>query len=125
MADASAPIVDVRDVAALHLLAAAAPGAAGQRFIAAVETLSYPEIGLALKSAFGPKASKVPTRTLPDFVVRLMSHTVMSQLKAITPDLSRPCDFTNAKAKNLGWSPRSAEDAVISCGQALIDAKVC
>lgn len=114
--------VDVRDVAALHLLVAAAPEANGKRFIAvAGESVSLAQIGGILKQGLGAKASKAPTMTLPDFLVRALS-LVMSQLKAVTPELGKSKEFSNELAKSIGWKPRSNEESIVSCGQAWIDA---
>ena len=63
-------LVDVRDVADLHLLAMTDPRAAGERFLAVSgEPLSMREVGVVLRSRLGFAARRVPTRVLPDFVV--------------------------------------------------------
>lgn len=123
--DVSFGIIDVRDVASLHMLAATKPEAAGQRYSClAGKSASLAEMGVMLKAGLGAKASKAPTRTMPNFVVKLLSY-VMAQLGPITHDLGKRKEFSNEKAKTLGWNPRSNEEAVVSCGQALIDAGIC
>lgn len=116
-------LVDVRDVASLHLLAATKPEASGQRYIAvAGKAASLPEIAQILRNGLGDKASKVPTRTLPNFLVKVLS-LFMAQLKSVAPELGVVREFDNTKAKSLGWSPKSNEESILSCAQALIDAK--
>ena len=66
-------VVDVRDVAALHVRAVFAPEAAGQRFLAASEFRWFEDVADALHAGLGERASGVPTRTLPDFAVRLLA----------------------------------------------------
>jgi len=60
-------MVDVRDVADIHLRAMTNPAANGQRFSAfSGNILSLPEIALLLKNKLGNRAEKVATKTLPD-----------------------------------------------------------
>ena len=67
------PIVDVRDVAGAHVAAMTAPSAAGQRFLisSGEPAMAMKQIGAILKSHFGEAAQRVPTRTIPNVVVRL------------------------------------------------------
>src|SRR4029077_15769433 len=68
-------LVDVRDVADLHLRAMTAPAAKGERFIAvAGECMSMLDIAKVLKARLGASARKVPTRQLPNWVVRLAAR---------------------------------------------------
>lgn len=118
-------VVDVRDVAALHLLAAVHESAKGQRYLCvAGRSTSLMEISNLLKAGLGSKASKAPSRTLPDVLVRALSY-FMPSLKGAIPELGPPKEFSNLKARKLGWSPRSNEEAIVSCGQAFIDAGIC
>ena len=65
-------VVDVRDVADLHLRAMTDPAAKGERFLAvAGDFLSLREIALTLKARLGAAARRVPTRELPNWLVRL------------------------------------------------------
>jgi dihydroflavonol-4-reductase len=113
-------IVDVRDVADLHLLAMTAPEAAGQRFIAAGKFIWVAELATLLRAHLGGSASKVPTRKIPDFVVRL-GGLFDRDLRALTPRLGRKRDFTSAKAQSmLGWRPRRCEETILDCANSLI-----
>src|SRR5437764_3204662 len=58
--------VDVRDVAALHILAMTAPEAGGERFIAVERFLWLAEVGAVLRERLGERARKVPTRMVPN-----------------------------------------------------------
>ena len=118
-------VVDVRDVALLHLLVATKPDATGQRYLCvAGKVVSLVEMSGFLKAGMGPKASNAPTRVLPDVLVRMLSY-VMPQSKSVIPELGTQKEFSNEKARALGWNPRSNEEAIVSCGQALIDAGLC
>jgi hypothetical protein len=42
-------------------------------------------------------------------------------LKQLIPELGRPKNGTNAKARGLlGWRPRSSEDAIVASAESLI-----
>jgi dihydroflavonol-4-reductase len=61
------PVVDVRDIADLHVRAMVEPGAAGERFLATAGVMSLPEIANLPRVRLGPAARKVPTRTASDW----------------------------------------------------------
>src|SRR5580704_8533021 len=64
--------VDVRDVADLHLRAMTDPAAKGERFLAvAGDFLSMLDVAKILKRRLGAAARRVPSRQLPDWVIRL------------------------------------------------------
>jgi dihydroflavonol-4-reductase len=113
-------IVDVRDVADLHIRAMTAPEAAGQRFIAAGDFAWMVDLAALLRARLGDAANKVPTRKVPDLVVRLAALFDKS-LAAVAPRLGEQRAFTSAKAqKVLGWRPRSLEETVLDCARSLI-----
>ena len=64
-------VVDVRDLAELHVRAMTAPEAAANRFIAAGDFMWMEDIAATLRLHLGSRAGKVPTRRLPDLVFRL------------------------------------------------------
>src|SRR5262249_39636714 len=66
-------VVDVRDVADLHLRCMTDPAAKGERFLAVTgDFMSMAEIARVIKAKMGAAAAKVPTRELPNFLVRLV-----------------------------------------------------
>lgn len=114
-------LVDVRDVADLHLRAMTDPRANGERFLAvAGEFMSIRDIALVLKARMGADARKVPTWQLPNWMVRLAALRDPG-VKQILPDLGKKKNATNAKAKlMLGWAPRSNEDAIVATADSLV-----
>ena len=114
-------IVDVRDVADLHLRAMTNPAAKGQRFLAvAGEFMTIQEIAQVLKARMGDAARRVPTKVVPDWVVRLVS-LFDSSVAQILPELGKSKNATNEKARRvLGWAPRSNEDAIIATAESLV-----
>jgi nucleoside-diphosphate-sugar epimerase len=113
-------VVDVRDVADLHILAMTAPEAAGQRFIAAGSFGWLADLAILLRARLGDAANKVPTRRVPDFLVRLAA-LFSRELRTAVPRLGQKRDFTSAKAQaTLGWRPRPLEETVLDCARSLI-----
>ncbi|WUJ68218.1 NAD-dependent epimerase/dehydratase family protein [Kribbella soli] len=113
-------VVDVRDLVDLHIRAMLSPEAAGERFLGTGEFVWMREIAAALKAGLGDQAKSVPTRELPNFVVRLASLTDPS-LRALTISLGRRNRHSTAKAERiLGWKPRSAAQTVVECAESLI-----
>jgi len=97
--------VDARDVADLHVRAMTDPKAAGQRFIASGKFAWMADIADLLRARLGEQAAKVPSRKVPDFVLRLAS-LFDKQLGAVTPSLGKRHEFSSAKAQSLlGWRP--------------------
>ncbi len=113
-------MVDVRDVADLHIRAMTAPEAAGQRFIAAGRFMWMADMADFLRAKLGSKATKVPARRLPDILVRLVA-LFDADLRSVTPGLGRRRGFSSAKAQTmLGWRPRPAEETLIDCAESLV-----
>jgi len=112
-------VVDVRDLADLHIRAMIAPEAAAQRFIAAGDFMWMEDIATTLRSKLGAQASKVPTRRLPNVVVRFLS-LFMPVLRTLTPSLGHKNSLTSAKARHvLGFSPRPSATTIIDCAESL------
>jgi nucleoside-diphosphate-sugar epimerase len=114
-------VVDVRDVADLHLRAMTNPAAKGERFLAVSGDFMWLiEIARALKEQMGEQARRVPTRQLPDWLVRLARFKDPA-VKQIIPELGKWKNATSDKAQEtLGWSPRSREESVVATGQSLV-----
>lgn len=114
-------IVDVRDVADLHLRAMTNPAAKGERFLAVADDfLSVLGIAKALKARLGAAAKKVPSFELPNWVVRLVA-LIDPEVKQILPDLGQKRNATSQKARRLlGWAPRSNEEALVATAESLL-----
>jgi nucleoside-diphosphate-sugar epimerase len=114
-------VVDVRDVADLHIRAMSLPAAKGERFLAvAGDFMSMVEIAKVLKRRMGEWGKRVPTRQLPDWLVRLGSLRD-PVIKLILPELGKYKNATNEKARQvLGWAPRSNEEAIVATAESLV-----
>jgi dihydroflavonol-4-reductase len=118
-------VVDVRDVADLHLRAMTDPAAAGERFLAvAGEAMSFHQMAKVLRERLGPAAAKVPKRELPDWLIRLLA-IVNPLAREAVPRLGIKASASNEKAhRMLGWTPRSREDAIVASGESVIALKL-
>jgi len=114
-------VVDVRDVASLHLLAMTHPAAKGERFLAvAGDFMWIRDMAKVLKDRMGESAKRVPRRELPNWLLRLASLRDPA-IKQILPELGKEKNATNAKAvRLLGWAPRSNEDALVGTAESLV-----
>lgn len=114
-------IVDVRDVAELHLRAMTDPAARGERFLAVSGDFpSLVEIARILKSRMGEAARRVPTRELPNWLVRLAALRDPA-VKQILPELGKVKNATSEKAQRvLGWRPRTRQEAIIATAESLM-----
>ncbi|TWB30597.1 SDR family oxidoreductase [Nitrospirillum bahiense] len=101
-------VVDVRDVADLHLRAMTQPAAAGERFIAVSgEPLSLLEVATILREGLGDLAARVPSRGAPP-----------------SPNANRRRSSGAKARQRLGWSPRSGKEAIIASAESLIRLKL-
>jgi dihydroflavonol-4-reductase len=119
--DAGFGVVDVRDVADLHVRALNGDNMAGERFIASGPFMKLRDIAEVLRSRLGVEARKVTTRNLPDLLVRVaalfnpLAKAVVGELGSV-----RNQDASHAKAV-LGWVPRPAEESIVDTARSLID----
>jgi nucleoside-diphosphate-sugar epimerase len=114
-------VVDVRDVADLHIRAMTHPAAKGERFLAvAGDFLSLLDIAKVLKGRMGALAKRVPTRQLPNWLVRLAALRDPA-VKQILPELGKRKNATNEKARRVqGWAPRSNEESIVATAESLV-----
>ncbi|MGO7169545.1 NAD-dependent epimerase/dehydratase family protein [Rhizobium leguminosarum] len=113
-------VVDVRDVVDLHILAMENANAAGERFIAASDWKWIADIAETLRNHLGEAAQKVPTRSLPDVVLRIAA-LFDRPVRFVIPLLGRKHVFSSAKAERvLGWRPRSGEETILAAAESAI-----
>ena len=117
-------IVDVRDVADLHVRALKTPSMAGERFIASGRFMKLREIADLLRAELGHEpgqsAHKVTTRNVPDWLVRIAAH-FNPVARAVVGELGnvRNQDASHAKAV-LGWVTRPVEQSILDSARSLI-----
>ena len=122
--DVGFSVVDVRDVAALHVLALEAPAdkVRDGRFIAAAGPFyKMADVARVLRERMGEQARKVPTRRMPNVLVRLMA-LLMPDLRQLTGELGRVRSTSGQHARDtLCWSPRDPDQTIEDTARSLID----
>lgn len=89
------PMVDVRDVAEMHLRALQRPETIGRRYIAASGSMAMVDMGRTLKAAYPTR--RIPTREAPKALVRLLALFDPS-IRTILPKLGHLERVSNARA---------------------------
>lgn len=114
-------VVDVRDVAALHVQAMTEPGLDGERFIAQGRFLWMSDVAAVLRDGLGARARRVPTRGLPNWLLKLLAN-FDATVKMVVPELGRRRDATAAHAlERLGWKTRDEATTILDCAHSLIE----
>lgn len=114
-------VVDVRDVADLHVRALKAPNMAGERFIASGRFVKIREVADILRAQLGDQARKVTTRNVPDWMVRV--GALFNPLaKAVVGELGSVRNQSPEHAKKvLGWATRPVEQSIVDTARSLLD----
>ena len=122
--DVGFSIVDLRDIAELHVLALEAPadkvrdgrflGSSGRFF-------KFADMAAVLRDRLGPQARKVPTRKMPGWAVHVLA-VFMPPARQLLGEIGRTRATSSAHAQSvLGWKPRPPEESIIDCANSLIE----
>lgn len=117
-------IVDVRDVAALHVAAMTSDRAGGHRYPAGNGTYSLMELGDMLRSEFPDRSRKLPRFQAPDWLVRalgIFDRDVRGNLGEL--GVVKRTEALDAKAL-IGRPFIPARDAVVATARSLIAQKL-
>lgn len=114
-------LVDVRDVATAHRLAMESPIAPGNRYIVASDFMWLRDIAAVLAEEFNPRGYRVPTMTMPTWLLRLVV--------LFDPSIRQALDFigrkelvTADKARSeLGLTLRPLRDSILDTANSLIE----
>ena len=122
--DVGFSIVDLRDIAALHVLALEAPAdkVRDGRFIGSSGSFfKFADVAKVLRDELGSQARKVPTRRMPAFGVRILA-LFMPAAKQLLGEIGRTRATSSAHAQSvLGWKPRPPEESIVDCARSLIE----
>ncbi|WP_374315869.1 SDR family oxidoreductase [Microbacterium sp.] len=113
------PVVDVRDVARMHVRALADDGSAGQRFPGNAGALSVPEMAGILAAAY-PARPGLNGRVAPDWLVRTMATFVpLMRTAAKGLGLNAEVDGTDAP-RQFGFDYIPSRDALLASAEFLL-----
>lgn len=117
--DLSFSIVDVRDVAAMHVRAISKDAAKGERFIASAGSRTFVQIAKTLKTAFPNR--KITTVQAPSFVIRFLA-LFDGEIKAVLPTLGKHIGVNSSKASRvLGIDFIPVEKSLVDTAEYLIE----
>jgi dihydroflavonol-4-reductase len=112
--------IDVRDVAALEVSAMTAADAAGQRLIAAGQFLWLSQVAAILREQLGRDARKVPRRSVPDVLVRVMAR-FDPEVRSVVGELGQKTTYSLENTKRrVGWTPRPIEETIVDTARSLL-----
>lgn len=114
-------VVDVRDLADLHLRALETPGIDGERFIAAGRFMMMGEVAQLLRDRLGRHARKVPRRRLPNLLLRAIA-LFDGTIKQVVSELGRRREASpEHTAAVLGWRTRDEEQSIVDAAESLLE----
>lgn len=114
-------VVDVRDVADLHVKALTAPDMDGERFIAAGKFMKLYDVGQVIRARLGDQAKKVPNRRLPDWLVKIFA-LFDPVIRQVTSELGKVRHASAAHAREkLGWQTRDEEQTIEDTARSLLE----
>lgn len=112
-------IVDVRDLADLHIAAIESKFAPGQRFYGVGEFMWMDDMARMMHAKLGSLGAKVPTRTLPGWLVKLVAP-FNPNIGGLTPLIGRKFELDAGKAsRDLGFAPRPAQETLLDCARSV------
>ena len=117
--DVGFPVVDVRDIAAMHVRALERPETAGERFVGVADFLRFVDLATALKAALPDR--KIVTFVAPHFLIRLIG-LFDKAVRTIIPDLGKMKRIDNAKARDvLGIEFADPRTAIVDSARFLLE----
>jgi dihydroflavonol-4-reductase len=109
-------IIDVRDVAAMHVAALERPEAIGQRYLATAQYMPFPQIAAIVREAY--PGHRVTARIVPDWVIRLIAR-FGGPARQIINDIGNEKIFDGRKGEALmGRSYIDARTSILETAEA-------
>jgi dihydroflavonol-4-reductase len=109
-------IIDVRDVAAMHVAALENPESIGQRYLATAEYMTFPEVADIVREAYPDR--RITARTVPDWIIRLMA-SFGGPTRQIINDIGNEKVFDGRKGERLLGRPYiAAKQSILDTAEA-------
>ncbi len=111
--------VDVRDVAAAHILAMQKQASDGERFALAEKDMWYEDVAKVLRENGFDKAPKL---SVPVWAAKILAN-FSPELKMALPYIGRvrSVKYTSKAKDLLGWNPRPAEESILATANQIKD----
>jgi len=114
-------LVDVRDLVDMIEKAVITPDAAGRRFLANGASISLQEFALILDRNFASRGYRVPTRVLPDWLVRFFAIFI-PKTRPVVDTLGWNHSLSTEQARSvLTWQPRPHEETILAMAQSMME----
>ncbi|HJR81750.1 MAG TPA: NAD-dependent epimerase/dehydratase family protein, partial [Anaerolineales bacterium] len=114
-------LVDVRDLVEMIEKVMVTPEAAGKRFIANGASITLQEFARILDRNFASRGYRVPTRVLPDWLIRFFAIFV-PKTKPVVDTLGWNYSISIEQARSvLGWQPRPYEGTVLAMAESMVE----
>ena len=114
-------VVDVRDLADIIIKAMTAPRAEAKRFIVNGASIPLSEFADILQRNFASRGYRVPTRVLPDWLIRLVG-TFTPKTKPVVQSIGWTYSLSTEQAKSvLGWQARAYEETIVDMAESLLE----
>lgn len=111
-------VIDVRDVADLHVAALETPAAVGERYLATSDYLPFPEVAAILRGTYPDWP--ITTKTVPDWIIKLLAR-FGGPTRQIINDIGNEKIFNGAKGEALlGRKFISGREAVLATAESVI-----
>lgn len=115
------PLVDVRDLVDILEKAMTVPGADGKRFICHAAEVPMPELAEILHSHFTSRGYRIPTRVLPDILIRFIA-LFNPKVKAVASILNWNYRLSTDRVRSVfGWQPRPYQQTIVDMAESLIE----
>lgn len=112
-------IIDVRDVAAMHVAALEQSASVGQRYLATSDYVPFPEVANILRAAYPERT--VTSKSVPDWLIKLLAR-FGGPTRQIINDIGNEKHFDRSKGEALlGRAFIPAKDAILSAADSLIE----
>ena len=111
-------VIDVRDVAAMHVAALRQPESAGQRYLATSDYVPFPEVGRILAEAYPDR--QITQKIVPDWMIKLLAR-FGGPTRQIINDIGNEKHFSRDKGEALlGRHFISGRDAILAAAESVI-----
>ena len=111
-------IIDVRDVADLHVAALEKPEAIGQRYLATSDYTPFPEVANILRAAYPDR--KITMRTVPDWIIKLLAR-FGGPTRQIINDIGNEKHYDPTKSEALlGRKFLSPRESILATAESVI-----
>ena len=111
-------IVDVRDVAAMHVAALLNDASFGERYLAAGDYTPFPEVARILREAYPTRS--ITQKIVPDWIIRTLAR-FGGPTRQIINDIGNEKHFDRTKGEALLGRPlRSGREAILAAAESSI-----